>query len=279
MPQADSRAPRRGPKNPHRGPHRRVSPRSPATKSRNAKWPEVLRVTKYQLQEALEGRRGLLWARIRRTAIVAGYAWTIPDNPTGPTRCARWRIRDLRRDGAESLLAMLVALLYCADIRTGFVGRPRDGGGPWERYTLEDLAKFAYNAKDEGSVRRARRAIDVLINLGVAHPNIQVNRYDEEVHAVRGEPAVRRLNWALLCELTNTTWYLKKAQEHAAAKALAARERARKNLAKTKANTTAALRNDTAYVDAIAYADTFAAAEPGDQADSIPFATGDPPGS
>ena len=134
---------------------------------------------------------------------------------------------------------MLVALLYSADLRTGFVGRPRKGGGPWHRYTLEDLALFAYSSKDEGSIRKARRALDVLINLGLAHPTIQVNRYDEETQTVRGEAAVRRLDWALLCKLTNTTWYLEKAQEHARNKARAEREKARRReLAESNAGTT-----------------------------------------
>lgn len=262
----------------HRGAHRHVKWRRPATRAQRARWPEVLRNTEYELVQALERRQGQLWSRISREAIVAGYAWTNTDGAKGPPRCAQHRVRTLRSDGAESLLAMLVALLYSTDLRTGFVGRPRKGGGPWHRYTLEDLALFAYQAKDEGSVRKARRALDVLINLGFAHPTIQVNRYDEETHVVRGEPAVRRLNWELLCKLANTTWYLNKAQEHAAAKARAAREKARKQESRSKANVTPTFALEDAYADAVAYAeklfdDTL------DQVERFPADTGDPPSS
>ena len=189
----------------------------------------MLRVTEYQVVQALESRQGRFWSRICRSAVVAGYAWSR----------AQHRIRQLRSDGTESLLAMIVALLYCADIRTGFVGRPRKGGGPWERYTLEDLAFFAYASKDDASVRKAKRALDVLINLGLAHPTIQVNRYDEQSQLVRGEPAVRRLNWEKLCELANTTWYLQKSRDHARQKEETARAKARRaGQAQSKADTT-----------------------------------------
>ncbi|EGD17899.1 hypothetical protein XGA_3506 [Xanthomonas hortorum ATCC 19865] len=50
--------------------------------------------------------------RISRHVIVAGYA----------LEKALTRVRALRSDGADSLLAMSVALLYLSDVRTGFVG-------------------------------------------------------------------------------------------------------------------------------------------------------------
>lgn len=198
--------------------HRQVRWRKPVARSPWKRPPEVLRVTEYQLVQALESRQGMLWANIRRRAIVAGYEWAR----------AGHRIRTLRRDGTASLLAMLVALLHCSDIRTGFIGRPREGGGPWHRYTVEDLAFFAYGVKDVAAQRMARRAIDVIINLGWAYPTVQVNRYDEETHVIRGEPGVRRLNWTALCKAAQTSWYLDKAQEHARAKEEAAREKARR---------------------------------------------------
>ncbi|MBD4060367.1 hypothetical protein GUI06_22140, partial [Xanthomonas citri pv. citri] len=126
--------------------------------------PAVLDATREALVRSLEQRRGSLWMRISRNVIVAGYALDK----------ALTRVRALRKDGAESLLAMSVALLYLADVRTGFVGKPRQGGGPWQRYTLRDLAQLAYGAQTGAELERAKRSIDMMVSLGWAFPTKQV---------------------------------------------------------------------------------------------------------
>ncbi|PPT91434.1 hypothetical protein XthCFBP4691_07710 [Xanthomonas theicola] len=183
-------------------PHRHVRWHTPANGKRR---PGVLAATRDALVRGLEERQGSLWLLIRRGVIVAGYTLTR----------ALHRIRSLRSDGAESLLAMAVALLYLADVRTGFIGRPRAGGGPWHRYTLADLAQLAYGAQTPAELRRAQRAIDMMISLGWAWPSKQVRRYDEAKDGFRSEPGVRRLNLDRLCKMTGTTWLLKRDREHA----------------------------------------------------------------
>ncbi len=101
-------------------PHKRVHWRQPKPPSGKKRRPAVLDATRDGLVRGLEQRQGSLWMRISRNVIVAGYALDK----------ALTRVRALRKDGAESLLAMSVALLYLADVRTGFVGKPRQGGGP-----------------------------------------------------------------------------------------------------------------------------------------------------
>lgn len=181
--------------------HRRVRWHTPAGGKRR---PGALDATRAELVRGLEQRHGSLWMRICRIAIVAGY----------PLARALHRVRALRADGAESLLAMAVALLYLADIRTGFIGRPRAGGGPWHRYTLRDLAQLAFGAQGDAELRRARRALDMMISLGWAFPTKQVRRYAGE-DTFRSEPGVRRLNFGRLCEMTGTTWLLKRDRMHA----------------------------------------------------------------
>lgn len=183
--------------------HKRVRWRVPAGKKR----PGVLDATRAELVRALEHRQGSVWMRVRTAAPIAGY----------PLARALDRLRALRRDGAESLLAMVVALLYLADVRTGFIGRPRPERGPWQRYTLADLAQLAYGGQDEADQRRARRALDVMIGLGWAFPTRQVRRHVGTAGAEGfvSEPAVRRLNLARLCEMTGTTWLLKRDRAHA----------------------------------------------------------------
>ncbi|MDO0860620.1 hypothetical protein VDS34_18115 [Xanthomonas campestris pv. campestris] len=188
------------------GPHKRVQWRQPlAGKKRR---PGVLDATRAELVRGLEQRRGALWMRISRTVIVAGYALDK----------ALSRVRALRSDGADSLLAMSVALLYLADVRTGFVGKPRHGGGRWQRYTLCDLAQLAYGGQTEGDVRRARRSLDMMISLGWAFPTKQVRRHEKDAEgrdAWRSEPAVRRLNFQRMCDMTGTSWLLKRDRIHA----------------------------------------------------------------
>ncbi len=146
--------------------------------------------------------------RISRNVIVAGYALDK----------ALTRVRALRKDGAESLLAMSVALLYLADVRTGFVGKPRQGGGPWQRYTLRDLAQLAYGAQTGAELERAKRSIDMMVSLGWAFPTKQVRRHTKDAEGRDGwcsEPGVRRLNFQRLCDMAGTSWLLKRDRKHA----------------------------------------------------------------
>lgn len=185
-------------------PHKRVRWRQPgATKGK--RWPGVLDATRAELVRGIELHHGSLWPRIRSIVIVAGYALDR----------ALHRVRGLRRDGAESLLAMAVALLYLADVRTGFIGKPRNGGGPWQRYTLADLAQLAYGAQGVAELRRARRAIDMMISLGWAFRTKQVRRYLPENDTFVGLAGVRRLNFGRICEMTGTSWLLKRDRIHA----------------------------------------------------------------
>ncbi|WP_084818916.1 hypothetical protein [Xanthomonas albilineans] len=186
--------------------HKRVHWRQPpAGKKRR---PGVLDATRAELVRGLEQRCGALWMRISRTVIVAGYA----------LENALTRVRALRSDGAESLLAMSVALLYLSDVRTGFVGKPAQGGGRWQRYTLHDLAQLAYGGQTEADIRRARRAIDMMASLGWAFPTKQVRRHKTDAEGGdlwRSEPAVRRLNLQRLCAMTGTSWLLNRDRRHA----------------------------------------------------------------
>lgn len=183
--------------------HKRVRWRVPPGKKR----PGVLDALRAELVRALEHRQGSVWLRVRTAAPIAGY----------PIARALDRLRALRRDGAESVLAMIVALIYLADVRTGFIGKPRPERGPWQRYALPDLAQLAYGAQTEADVRRARRALDVLIGLGWAFPTRQVRRHvgTGGAEAFVSEPAVRRINFGRLCEMTGTTWLLKRDRAHA----------------------------------------------------------------
>ncbi|EFF48319.1 conserved hypothetical protein [Xanthomonas citri pv. aurantifolii str. ICPB 10535] len=185
--------------------HKRVRWRRPSGGKRR---PGVLDATRAELVRGLEQRQGSIWTRIRHAVIVAGY----------PIDRALQRVRALRADGAESLLALAVALLYLADVRTGFVGKPRPGGGPWKRYTLADLAQLAYGAQGEADLRRARRALDMMVSLGWAYPTKQVRRHSTDVEGRnlwRSEAAVRRLNLQRLCDMTGTSWLLKRDRMHA----------------------------------------------------------------
>lgn len=187
------------------GPHKRVRWRRPSGGKRR---PGVLDATRAELVRGLEQRQGSVWMRINRIVIVAGY----------PIARALERVRALRADGAESLLALAVALLYLADVRSGFVGKPRSGGGRFERYTLRDLAQLAYGAQGEAELRRARRALDMMVSLGWAYPTKQVRRHSKTADGQdlwRSEAAVRRLNLQRLCDMTGTRWLLKRDRMHA----------------------------------------------------------------
>jgi len=181
--------------------HKRVQWRRPASGKRR---PGVFDTTRAELVRGLEQRQGSIWFRICRNVIIAGY----------PIARALQRVRALRADGAESLLAMVVALLYLTDVRTGFVGKPREGGGRWHRYTLRDLAQLAFKGQGEADLRRARRALDMMVSLGWVFPTKQVRRHVGE-HLWRSEAAVRRLNLDRLCDMAGTTWLLKRDRQHA----------------------------------------------------------------
>ncbi|KTF29528.1 hypothetical protein LMG919_22445, partial [Xanthomonas vesicatoria] len=160
------------------------------------------------LVKNLEERDGALWLQVRHSVSVAGYALDK----------ALTRVRALRSDGAASLLAMSVALLYLADVRTGFIGKPRDGGGPWQRYTLRDLAQLAYGGQTGAELERAKRSIDMMVSLGWAFPTKQVRRHTKDAKGAVvwcSEPGVRRLNFKVLCGMAGTTWLLKRDRKHA----------------------------------------------------------------
>lgn len=184
------------------GAHKRVQWRRPSGGKRR---PGVIDATRAELVRGLEQRRGSLWFRVRRVVIVAGY----------PIAQALGRVRSLRADGAESLLAMTVALLYLADVRTGFIGKPsKTGNGRWQRYTLADMAQLAYGSQGEAELRRARRALDMMVSIGWAFPTKQVRRYAGD-DTWRSEAAVRRLNFSRLCDMTGTAWLLSRDRQHA----------------------------------------------------------------
>ncbi|MCE4517489.1 hypothetical protein [Xanthomonas hortorum] len=188
-------------------PHKRVHWRQPKPLAGKKRRPAVLDATRNGLVLALEERQGA-WKRISHNVIVAGYALDK----------ALTRVRGLRKDGADSLLAMAVALLYLADVRTGFVGKPRQGGGPWQRYTLPDLAQLAYGGQTPAEERRARRSLDMMVSLGWAFPTKQVRRHNKDAEGGDlwcSEAGVRRLNFQRLCDMVGTSWLLKRDRKHA----------------------------------------------------------------
>ena len=179
--------------------HKRVRWSKPKGKKR----PSVLDTTRAELVRALEERKGALWWRVARVALIAGYAIE---------KAAR-RDRTLRRDGAESLLAMIVTLIYCSDIRTGFIGRHNPGGGRWLRYKLRDLCQLAYGAQGEAELRRGRRSLDVIIGLGWMTPTAQVRRHQPD-GSFKSEPGVRHLNWSRLARMCGTSELLRRDRAH-----------------------------------------------------------------
>jgi len=68
--------------------------------------------------------------------------------------------------------------------------------------------------QDEADLRRARRALDMMVSLGWVFPTKQVRRHAGE-NLWRSEAAVRRLNLDRLCDMAGTTWLLKRDRQHA----------------------------------------------------------------
>lgn len=122
------------------------------------------------------------------------------------------RERALREEAGEAILAMLSALLYSCDIRTGFIGKPRDGGGPWHRYTVIDLCKKAFGALIPGEIdpRRGERALRACADLGLLFLSKQPIDYNAETGALTFHPSVRWLNLRLLCQICNLGWLLER---------------------------------------------------------------------
>ncbi len=83
-------------------PHKRVHWRQPKPLACKKRRPGVLDATRDGLVRGLEQRQGIPMDADSRNVIVAGYALDK----------ALTRVRALRKDGADSLLAMSVALLY-----------------------------------------------------------------------------------------------------------------------------------------------------------------------
>lgn len=181
--------------------HKRVHWRRPAGGKRR---PPVLDVIRTELVRQIEGRCGAFWLKIAPSLRIAGY----------PLARALDRVRAFRSDGAESALAMLTTLLYTADVRTGFIGRPRPGFTHWQRFTVRDLAQFAYGGQTEGDQKRAGRALAVLRSMGFLSHTRQVRRNvaERDAPVFLSEPGVRRLDLDRIAKVTGTYWLLKRAR-------------------------------------------------------------------
>lgn len=170
---------------------------------RGNKRPGVLSAIRDELVRALEAKAGSVWLRVKDAAVVAGYS---------KMKQLDGRTRALRSDAAASLLAFTASVLGSADIRSGFVGTPRPGGGAWKRHALDDLCQLAFGAQTDADLRRGQRAWDVMLSLGWAWPAEQVRQqigrdYRPEF---RSEAGVRKINLDRLAEMTGLTWMLKR---------------------------------------------------------------------
>ncbi|MEI2263578.1 hypothetical protein OHC51_21715 [Stenotrophomonas indicatrix] len=187
-------------------PHKRVRWR----KAKGSRRPGVIDASRAELVRCLEMRQGAAWLRIKQSVVVAGYRQERQYSELAENN----RVRSFRSDGAESLLALVVALLYLTDVRTGFIGKPQAGGGRWHRYTLRDIAQLAFGAQGDADVRRANRAIACMISIGWAYPSKQVRRIQDD-GSFRSEAGVRRLNLSRICKMIGTEWLLKRDRKHA----------------------------------------------------------------
>lgn len=181
-------------------PNRRFGWRAPSS---GKKRPSVVEATAAAVVRGLEKRLGPLYWRLAAAAPIAGYsaARGVPEA----------RKRAWRRDGVESVLGMLVALCYSADVRDGFIGKPANGKR-WKRFDVRDLSQFAYRAKDPATLKRASRALYVLEHLGLIKLVAQV-RVQNSDGSWASEPAVRKLNWSKLAEMCGTGWLLSQARQ------------------------------------------------------------------
>lgn len=103
------------------------------------------------------------------------------------------RRRSLRSDGSDSMLCLIVTLLECCDIRTGFIGRPPAvRPGYWHRRTVAELSRFAFGAPIAGviSQRRTERHMRSLVAIGALRSR-PINR--RGATRPEGEPAVRHV--------------------------------------------------------------------------------------
>lgn len=175
------------------GPNRRVH--IPELRSTKWKLPSVIAQTKAKWLHALLEREGGLWARVKRTVIVAGYSKSARQE----------RARPLRSEGAESMAATLVCLMASSDLKTGEVVSHRRG----ERRRLKqrDIAQFAFGAQGAWAIKRTQRALSALESLGLLV--IEQVRHRRGDGSFYSEAAVVRLNWVRLCEMAGTTWLLK----------------------------------------------------------------------
>lgn len=127
------------------------------------------------------------------------------------------RERALRKEAAKALLNMLCGLLYSCDIRTGFIGKPREGGGVWHRFTMIDLCKKAFGPLIPGEIhpRRGERAMRAGADLGLLFLSKQPIDYDEATGTLAFHPSVRWLNVKLLCQICNLSWMLERDRSYA----------------------------------------------------------------
>ena len=184
-------------------PHKRVRYREPLKPKTGKKFPNVIDAVKEQLVIALEQHRTSLFHRICRCVCVAGY--TLAKSLV--------RIRRLRADGAESLLAMTVALLYRADLKTGLIRITRSTGHV-ERPDLGYLAELAYQGQESKDLKRAHRALQMMESLGFLYPAKESKVFCKESESYRSYAAFRYLNWDRLCQMTGTSQLLKKCRAY-----------------------------------------------------------------
>jgi len=181
-------------------PHRRHAPPRPPKLGKRR--PPLIEAACSALARLIRPRernpadRGRLYHRLAGAVIVAGYSGD---------RILH-RVRAWRADGAESVVAVLMAMIRASDIRSGLLGQPRVGGGPWHRYTVRDLAQYALGAQDRAAIATTERALRVLTHAGLV-------RCDEVAVAIgdgefRAEAGVRRLNWHRLAEMLGLGWLL-----------------------------------------------------------------------
>lgn len=157
-------------------PHRHPRPR--ARPGRRA--PGVLAATISRYRDQLSARRGPIFDYLSKHT---------PACYDGSDRR-----RGLRSDGSDSLLCLILTLLECSDIRTGFIGRPPAvRPGPWHRRTVAELGRFSFGSPIAGviSQRRTERHLRALVAIGALRSR-QVNR-PGPCSRPEGEPAVRHL--------------------------------------------------------------------------------------